>query len=183
MIKGMAIFAAAAMSLFGLAANASTISIYDDAATNTDLRGTLTCSVGCEVLISEPGTYSAVKGQVFTVHPPNDATELAFVNANLTGGDTPYLTGNKNESPGTSFTSSALYILFKIGNGNTFNAFLVHNTGGNQLFTWAGNTASGLSHTNSFGGTVSPVPLPAAGFLLVAALGGLALVRRRKATI
>lgn len=179
MRKGMALVATAVFSVFALGANASPISLYNDATAMTGFRGTLTCSSGCEVLVSQPGSYSSAKGQVFTVHPPNDAKELAFVNANLTGGDSLFSGVNKDESPSNSFMSSALYILFKIGSGNTFNMFLVHNTGGNQLFAWSGTQASGLSHTNSFG-EISPVPLPAAGYLLMGAIGGLALLRRRK---
>jgi len=37
----------------------------------------------------------------------------------------------------------------------------------------------GLSHINLYG-TIAPVPLPAAGGLLLAALGGLAMIRRRR---
>ncbi|MCV2881855.1 VPLPA-CTERM sorting domain-containing protein [Actibacterium sp. XHP0104] len=173
---------AALLGLFAQTAQAASIGIYDDAAAMTGLRGTLTCDAGCEVLLLQPSTYSATVGQIFTVHPPNKATELAFVNNNLVPGDTAYTSYVKDESPKSDFITSALYILFKLGGGNSDATFLVHNTsGGNLGLTWAPTkgTGSGLSHTSSFGGAT--IPLPASGLLLLGAIGGLTIARRRKA--
>lgn len=58
---------------------------------------------------------------------------------------------------------------------------------GNNVFTGAPNegdiltlTAGSTSRIYSVNATVSPVPLPAGGLLLIGALGGLAALRRRK---
>lgn len=56
----------------------------------------------------------------------------------------------------------------------------------NFLFSWSVNDVEsiagfqGLSHTSLWGKDVPQVPLPAGGVLLLTALGGMALIRRRK---
>ena len=103
------------------------------------------------------------------------------MNANLFPGDAAFATGFKTEPAPNPFTTSALYILMKIGGGNTFNTVLVRNetNGGSLELTWDGNSASGLSHVTEFGGAV-PIPLPAGGLLLITALGGLGIAVRRR---
>ena len=51
-----------------------------------------------------------------------------------------------------------------------------------RLFFDDSSTGAGVGYANfSFDQVAAPVPLPAAGFLLIGALGGLAALRRRKA--
>lgn len=141
----------------------------------------VSCSAACSVLNAEPGVFSPGVGGVFTVHPPNLTNQTNFVNANLFPGDVAFATGFKTDPAPNTFTTSALYILMKIGGGNTFNTVLVRNetNGGSLELTWDGNSASGLSHVTEFGGT-TPIPVPAAGFLLITALGGLGLAARHR---
>ena len=169
-------------SVQGLAQAATIdITVYDDPVGLTGERGTLSCSAACSVLNAEPGVFSPGVGGVFTVHPPNLTNETSFVNANLFPGDAAFATGFKTEPAPNPFTTSALYILMKIGGGNTFNTVLVRNetNGGSLELTWDGNSASGLSHVTEFGGAV-PIPLPAGGLLLITALGGLGIAVRRR---
>lgn len=84
------------------------------------------------------------------------------------------------------------------GNGDplTITAFVVKTKGKYSVFTWDPSSGSDLSDIlfntrdmdrNSLkyvsfysGNNISPVPLPAAGLLLIASLGGLAALRRRR---
>lgn len=171
---------------FATSANAvTTASFYDDAATQSGLRFTLSTAAenAFEVLVSQSGNYDSTPslvGQMFTVHPPNDAKELAFVNNNLVAGDTAFTSlGTKDDSVGNVFTTAAAYVLLKIGGGSTLATALIHNTSGvEQTYTFTGLQASGLSHINQFGSAVSSVPLPAGFLLLLTGMGGLLLVGR-----
>jgi hypothetical protein len=75
-------------------------------------------------------------------------------------------------------------LVFKVG-GATFNpdyaAFAVDS--GEVEGTWSNvpRQGAGLSHVTLYG-SVAPVPLPAAGLMLLGALGGLAALRRRRRT-
>lgn len=209
MMVGAAAFSAA----MATGASAASITFYNSLAPNTGERGTLTCtSIGCEsgdflALIAEAAsggpTYSATVGKMFTVHPPEPAQQMEWVNANLMGGDGPfgpfdpedeYKTEIAGDGGNYTITTNALYVLLKIGGGNTLQTALVKNASGGELsLNWKGKPASGLSHFGEFGlvtiiidpdpeGEASPIPLPAAGWLLIGGLGALVAVRRRKRT-
>lgn len=170
---------------FSTKSQASTITFYDDPSGLAGERGTLTCSVACSALFSTPGAYDTSIGGVFTVHPPNETTQTNFVNANHQAGDVSFavVDANKTDSAPSSFSTNALYLLLKIGGGNTLNSLLVRNEagiGGLEL-SWDGNRASGLSHYTEFGDLPTvPIPLPAGGLLLVTALGSLGFAARRR---
>lgn len=103
-------------------------------------------------------------------------------------------TGKIDWTPPSGF--SAFAVLFKFGRGNISDAWFSFElpTSSFKDSSWSlldGNgdayTQHELSHTTLYGikgggdnNTPDPVPLPAAGFLLIGALGGLGLMRRRK---
>ena len=175
-------------------ANATPVSVYNNASTQDTLRFTLGCGSAtgdCAgllgVLASGPSPYTfdetdPLLGSLFALANQGDATELAFVNA-ATGENFSTLTKTDGGGAGSlEFSTSAEYFLIKIGRSPD-NA-LFHNLSGGSLdlfFTQTNGTGSGLSHYSEFGGSV-PVPEPAAlgmfgfGALLVGLFAGL---RRR----
>jgi hypothetical protein len=158
-----------------------------------DDRGTLACNMVCEGLLSNlasgiyPATvpdastadgWSGTAVDAFAIPSNSPTTEVGFVNAVL---GTSFAAGTHvlGNSGSMSFTSSAAYILIAIGQSPDM--LLISNTSGvEQTFTWTAFDASGagLSHYTEFG--MANVPLPAAGFLLFGALGGLGFIARRK---
>ena len=195
--------------------SAATITFYDNPGTLTGQRGTLSCTnAGCgfEALLASPGSYSSHKGGIFTVHPPNETNQTAFVNDNRKSGDAAFSVpdADKTENAPSSFSSSALYVLLKIGGGDDFQSLLIRNTSGTVLdLTWAGFTGpstaeprtgrgrdksdkddekvtgSGLSHYTEFGSLPPPpptpaIPVPAAGWLLLGGLGALGAMARAR---
>ncbi len=191
--------AAAMVGVFGLAmvplANATPVSFYNDAATQSTLRFTLGCGsatgdcVGLlEVLESEsPYSFDSsgpLIGDLFGLSNSGIGTETNLVNT-ATGGT--FTTGTQNNMGGIgsgSFNVSAAYFLIKIGRDPDY--ALIHNVSGGSLdlfFDQTNGTGSGFSHYTAFGdGTTVAVPEPAAlgvfglGVLLV---GGFVTLRRR----
>ena len=176
---------AAVLAVMAGGANAATVITVDDTYLGiAPFNGTLTCVQTCEGLVATGPTVWAMDGaKLFTVHPPSIANETSFVNAATGGG---FVTGTKTDTAGDpfAFTTDALYILMKIGGGKNEAAhFLIKNTFGAGLqISWdaVSGQGAGLSHYTTFGVTPPPVPVPAAGLLLLGALGGLAALRRRR---
>lgn len=84
---------------------------------------------------------------------------------------------------GKSFSTNADYVVLKIGAKPDY-TILKNRSSGTFQFAWKPDgRGAGLSHFTAFGETVpdvSQIPLPAAGWLLLAGIGGLAAFRRRK---
>ncbi|MFN3262938.1 MAG: VPLPA-CTERM sorting domain-containing protein [Pikeienuella sp.] len=199
-------------------ARASTLSFYDDATAPSGLRFTLGCGAAAAdscagkavALKGAPGLFDATTGQMFDLGNSGDATELAFVNANLFSGDAALAAhGGKDELGVATIVTNALYVLVKTGGGGTGDAAapattgkkdksakapdktklataIIRNlTGGSLTLTFAAAAnGTGLSHY-SFFGTATPdpvaqVPLPAAGWLLLAGLAGLGFAAKRR---
>lgn len=193
-ILPVAVAAALAFSLSVLPAGsrAATIGFYDDAISDpaVGLRGTLECtSSGCafEALRSETANFDPAIGGLFNPGPGrNVSDERDFANANRKAGDAMLTGGTRVDgtSGSMNFSSSALYIVLKIGGGGKSpinDLMLIRNTSSGLIaFSWdASGTSAGLSHYTEFGQT-AVIPLPAGGLLLITALGGLGIMARRR---
>lgn len=178
-------FSALTAALFAVAcsASASTVAFTGErtVGNNTNSNyvfGTATCSIGCLGILSD-GSFSPTTSVALSLNNANPTTEANALN-NLLG-----LTGNlaytssdaTRENNGTSpFDFTGMFVALKFGSktGYLFNSANVA-----QTVTFSGNPAGGLSHKTNFGELPSPVPLPAAAWMLLAALGGLYATRRR----
>ena len=138
------------------------------------LRATVTCT-GCDILdyaggdiadaenLGRPNSadadgFDSASGNFFiNEFGGNPSDEQDWVNAVLAqigSSDTVDL-GTKTENPlneNNQFCSDAEYILLKVGQDPEYS--LIHNTGGEQCFTYLaeGGTGSGLSHIVEYGG-------------------------------
>jgi hypothetical protein len=189
--------AAAVLGLAGVVAaplaNATVVSVYNDASTHDTLRFTIGCGSvdgDCSGLLAvlasdSPYTFDStnpLEGSLFALPNQDPATEAGLVNA---AAGTSFTTGTQTSaggSDGWEFATSAEYFLIKTGRSPDNAVF--HNISGGTLdlfYTQTTGTGSGFSHYTEFGRTVT-VPEPAAlgmfglGALLIGLIAGL---RRR----
>lgn len=185
--------------LFANVANAIPITLYGSYSNNNnyynagDDRGRLLCSLTCEGLTSslQSGTYpagvpdistqsgfSALGADLFFLANNGESTELGFINAVV---DPDFTAGIRTDTGGVSsysFTSSALYLLLKIG--TTPDVALIQNTSGQTQTYWYTafhSEGAGLSHLSEYG----TVRVPEPSTLLLFGTGMLALVAARRA--
>ncbi len=174
-------------------ANAATVTINNDmditaaassGAYGTNLRGTVTCTLACSGLFYTAGAYGfGDPGEMFNgPSSSGDANEALWVNSILGTSFTKTDVGANYQNNANAFVSAALYIIMKVGNNPNY-LMIRNDSGVSQTFSYAQASGSkgGLSHTFSLGTPPpSPVPLPAAGWLLLAGIAGMGAMRRRK---
>lgn len=145
----------------------------------------LVCSLGCigwnGATFGAGAFDSAVKADVYDMQwSPNDANELAELQY-VSGDDT--LTEIVKTSGGTSpidiIVAAGTYIKLKFGSFGTpgagnASAFFYVDTAQTVTYYQNGQRGGGLSHSTAL------VPVPAAGVLLLTALGGLGFAARRR---
>ncbi|MGI9390798.1 MAG: VPLPA-CTERM sorting domain-containing protein [Boseongicola sp.] len=179
------IIAAGAFVLSAGVANAAT---YNVAATGS--IGTLDC-VSCVWVDSSTGEYDLAGDhtgegflsggdpvQLFNIDPNANsiANEVANLNE-LMGLSLDANDFGKNESGSWNADIGEGWLIFKFGQGTQsepVSHLFVYSDGGNVSYT-----GQALSHV-TFAGDMPIIPAPAAGFLLIGALGGLIALRRRK---
>lgn len=183
--KGILAATIAAVTISGAAsvADAATITYFNEDVSPAVARSTIECD---DCLGWTGFGWDNTSARLFDSPNSSLAWESGFVNG-ATGGSFSATDDDKFSGGGDnfSFASSAAYILFKVGGAPDVG--LIWNTGvGSQTFTFtnlcAGNeacTGGGLSHYTEFG-EATVVPLPAAGLLLIGAMGGLGLMARRR---
>jgi hypothetical protein len=177
-------------------ASAATLTTGSTTCSVTDVTIGLASSLACEGAYDGNDSNTDLDG-IFGI---NDWVELAKVDMDDgEGGTSGVLTVGDGETSGSWSVSGfgdAKNIMLVLKGGPTFSSYLLSTTGlvGPIMGTWstagilAGSGASGpgLSHltiyTNDVIDPTTPVPLPAAAWMLLAALGGLGLFGRRRTT-
>lgn len=189
---------AAMMTLGANAAYATTITVSGtditvecDGALAQDCKGVIGGSLTLtsnEVTGGALGSLSDEFADYYNIGNNSVENEIAAL-TELVDGFT-YTTGVKTEDLADSITNStkdvdtyefdsdAEYIAFKTGGGHFFLKLLGSETI-TLNFAKNGESAGGLSHYTEFG-QLSPIPLPAAGWLLLMGIGGLGVASRRR---
>lgn len=179
-------------------AEAATINIYSDS--NGAARSSVECTACSVLLYTANGTDSDGVAGTNNVTLPSSPGSFGFGTGFGELFDNPYqgssptseaawassvlgtsfsaldLSKTDGTSDGATYWSSAAYVIIKVGNAPDY-TILRNDSGAKFSFTWDSGSGGGeISHYSE----ISAVPLPAAGFLLIGALGGLAALRRRR---
>lgn len=182
----------------GQTAQAATISAGGFGSATCYEAGSITTMASCSGYLFGAGGTNAVAGQisgtnadlwdivaVTGLNKKNEENEANLLN--LVTGTTSFGKDDMSKTGGNSgsmtFSFSHLYALIKIGGGSTGSYVILRNDAGKTIdVSWSAGTSGGLSHETQAGGLTTPVPVPtpAAGVLLIGALGGLGLMRRRR---
>lgn len=131
-------------------------------------------------------TFNLVTGPVLTGLIVLDKSDAAgsVLDGALSGdvGPSGPKTGTITVSGTAGYTSLVLGL--KVGGGQDspeWAAFFIDGDGSYD-YTVTSRTGGGMSHVMLYG-VATPIPVPAAGFLLLGGLGGLAALRRRRKTV
>lgn len=176
---------AAALMALSLPANANTINFYNDASdTSSGLRFSVECSLGCEAALFDgtPSTFSDSIGDLIDFPGGSGITGVLADATGESFSSSPEIVPDNDSL--FSWTTSAKYITLKIGKKPDFGVLFNTGGAGNEMtFTKISDDfgGGGFSHYREYGEVTTPeVPLPAAAWMLLAGIGGLAAVRRAK---
>jgi hypothetical protein len=191
------IIAAAAIGVVALFGGAQAATIPCVAA----VSAALSTNIGCEVSTNaDQDSIGGPLGTIITVNSEEffGTDDWTYVGKNNVGGSSeganpPTLAGLDVGQDGTMGISASLWstsgevmAIFKSGSGTFITGFLLKtgdtSFGYSSPFFVAGKDDKDISHVTLYarGAPVSVVPLPAAGWMLIAGLGGLAAMRRRR---
>eukprot|EP00326_Haptolina_ericina_P003742 CAMPEP_0181218444 /NCGR_PEP_ID=MMETSP1096-20121128/27700_1 /TAXON_ID=156174 ORGANISM="Chrysochromulina ericina, Strain CCMP281" /NCGR_SAMPLE_ID=MMETSP1096 /ASSEMBLY_ACC=CAM_ASM_000453 /LENGTH=202 /DNA_ID=CAMNT_0023310667 /DNA_START=115 /DNA_END=723 /DNA_ORIENTATION=+ len=140
-----------------------------------------------QVVSGVAGSLSNTAADLYDLASSSGAFEGSVIDFLLDGsGDGDVVNGVKTNAQGVdalTFSSSAQYIAFKTGNplGTGEQHFFLKLLGSQQItliYDKNGETGGGFSHYTEFG-QLTTVPLPAAGWMLIAGVGGLGAMKRR----
>jgi hypothetical protein len=186
------ILTAATMAFAAGMAGAATCTVTSDTGQQNTYTVEFDVSAGCYAVGNGNVNGSAendplltgsdtVNGTIDYVSAPID--DLAFI-AEIDdwtqvegGGQDGIITGTIDiDSLGAAYEDLVLAIKF----GNDWVSFLI--SGDDNPFTYSidPKQGGGVSHVNLYGVPVAPIPVPAAGLLLLGGLGALGLARRRR---
>ena len=174
--------AGALLSLcFALPANASALTFFEIASSQTNERFTVSCTLGCDAWEGTTPTTWGTDGDLFSLTSSGDQDEVDAVNTitgeSYTKNPPDFTKTDRGGASSVTFTSSAEYILLKIGFDPNYG--LIRNALAGNVFTFTSTgPGAGFSHSSEFG-TVSPVPVPAAVWLFGTALIGFIGFSRR----
>jgi hypothetical protein len=185
-IKSLAALAAFGMSAFGVA-NANLITIEGGLGTITCTPDCTAFTLGAPALGDEPnaaGTLSSTNAWFYDGQPASENAEAVRLNT-LLGAPGTFSGADGVKTNGTggdmTFDLNAAFAMIKIGNVSVFIATAGVLT--NVVVDSFAGAGSGVSHFTAFGEfDGNEVPLPAAGWLMLAGAAGLGFAgRRRKA--
>ena len=181
-----AVAGAASASTIGFSTKAKYYSTYSEDSFNFD--GAKIVKSGCGAVASGGNCLRLTKGHSFTVlKADGDVFDLSTISFRLLGKgrkDTLSLTVAADGQPGTTFSLGSTGTFASLTKGASYTFDLAFTGVSSIVFSLSGRGKILIDDVNvaySDQAAPAPVPLPAAGGLLLAGLGGLGALSRRRA--
>lgn len=190
---------AALLAFAGGMAQAATITACNDASLPIDVSSNVTPNIGCEVIFLGSGSdnATAISGmfgetmwtQLGKVDPPPGSTTGGELTLSSNGTDDPLIAGDWSVTAALLASYGKVMLMFKAGADHNSApsatvGYLINATSGSYsspIYNSKTGNQRGISHVTLYvADRVPAIPLPASGLLLLGALGGLGLMRRRR---